>query len=281
MRNIGSSLFFICALFCLTSRAGAQGPAGSRYQVGPRDLIEVKVLGVEELNGELRVSEDGKINLPLIGDVEVAGLTDAEIRLKIKTLLESKYLQDQAAAVSVLIKEFRSRPISVIGAVQHPGPLSFPGRWTLIEALTTAGGVLADHGNAVHVLRRSENGLTDQVEIALDALLLRADPRANIPIFANDLINVPAAVSITVFIVGEVRAPGALAFKSTERITVLTALARAGGLTDRAARTVVIRRQGKGGEEEITVDAKRILGGKEPDVELQQGDVVVVKEAFF
>ncbi len=249
--------------------------------MGPKDLLEIQVLGVSELNGERRVSEDGKINLPLIGDFEVAGLTDSEVRVKLKTLLESKYLQNQAASVSVVIKEFRSRPISVIGAVQTPGPLSFPGRWTLIEALTAAGGLVGDHGNVVHVLRRAENGLTDQVEIPVDALLLRADPRANIPIFANDLINVPAAISVTVFIVGEVKVPGALAFKSTERITVLTALARAGGLTDRAARTVLIRRQGKGGEQEITADAKRILAGKDPDVELQQGDVVVVKEAFF
>lgn len=281
MRNIGFKLFLVSAVLCLASRAPAQGPPSALYRVGPRDLLEIQVLGVNELNGDRRVSEDGKINLPLIGDFEVAGLTDSEIRLKLKTLLESKYLQNQAASVSVVIKEFRARPISVIGAVQSPGPLSFPGRWTLIEALTAAGGVVADHGNVVHVLRRAENGLTDQVQIPLDALLLAADPRANIPIFANDLINVPAAITVTVFIVGEVKVPGALTFKSTERISLLTALARAGGLTDRAAREVIIRRQGKGGAQELTADAKRILSGKDPDVELEQGDVVVVKEAFF
>lgn len=281
MKNIGAALFLLSAVFCLASRTSAQEPSNPGYRVGPRDLLEIKVLGVKELDGERRVSEDGTINLPLVGDFEVAGLTDSEIRLKLKTLLESKYLQNQAASVSVVVKEFRARPISVIGAVKSPGPLSFPGRWTLIEALTAAGGVVADHGNVVHVLRRAENGLTDQVQIPIDALLLSADPRANIPIFANDLINVPAAITVTVFIVGEVKTPGALAFKSNERISLLSALARAGGLTDRAAREVIIRRQGKGGEQEVTADAKRILAGKDPDVDLQQGDVVVVKEAFF
>lgn len=260
----------------LTAQTGAAG-----YRVGPKDLLEIQVLGVAELNGDRRVSEEGKINLPLVGDVEVAGLTESEIRLKLKTLLESRYLQNQAAAVSVLVKEVRSRPISVIGAVKTPGPLSFPGRWNLIEALTAAGGLVADHGELIHVLRRAENGLTDQVTIRVDDLLIRADPRVNVPIFANDLINVPAAVNVTVFLVGEVKTPGAVSFKSNERISFLTALARAGGLTDRASRKVVIRRQQGERAQEIEVDARRVLGGKDPDVELKEGDVLVVKEAFF
>jgi protein involved in polysaccharide export with SLBB domain len=147
--------------------------------------------------------------------------------------------------------------------------------------LTAAGGLAPDHGETAFVLRRAGNGLTDQVAISLDDLLFRSDQRSNIPIFANDLINVPAASSITIFFVGEVRTPGAVSFKSTDRITVLTALARAGGLTDRAARKVVIRRAAGSRQQEIEVDAKRILGGKDPDVELADGDVVVVREAFF
>jgi polysaccharide export outer membrane protein len=267
---------------CLAAGGGAalgQG-GGNTYRVGPKDLIEIQVLQVPELNVERRVSEDGKVSLPLIGDFDVDGLTESEIRLKLKTLLESRYMQQQQASVSVLVKEVRSRPISVIGAVKQPGPLAFPGRWTLLEALTAAGGLAPDHGETVYVLRRAANGLTDQVGISLDDLLLAGDPRANVPIFANDLINVPAATTVTVFFVGEVRTPGAVAFKSTDRITMLTALARAGGLTDRAARKVVIRRAA-GREQEIEVDARRILSGKDPDVELLDGDVVVVKEAFF
>lgn len=259
----------------------AQEQGRPSYRVGPRDLLAIDVLQVPELNVERRVREDGTIVLPLLGEVAVGGLTEGEVRLKLKTLLESKYMQRQAAEVSVLIKEFRSRPISVIGAVKQPGPLSFPGRWTLLEALTAAGGLANDHGDIIYVLRRADNGLTDQVAISVEDLLIKADHRSNIPIFANDLINVPPAVSVTIFLVGEVRSPGAVEFKSNERITMLTALARAGGLTDRAARKVTIRRQSGGRPEEIEVDAKRILSGKDPDVALEDGDVVVVKESFF
>ncbi len=210
----------------------------------------------------------------------MAGKTTAEAGQVLKRLLEERYLQ--RASVNVQVLEFRSRPISVIGAVKQPGNLGFSGRWTLLEALTAAGGVTENHGNVVHVLRRSDNGLSDQVTIDLDDLLLQGDPRVNIPIFANDLINVPGTVDINVYCLGEVARPGALSFKSNERITVLTAIAHAGGLTDRASKHVLIKRAGgSSGPQEITVDYKKILAGKEPDVELKQGDVIVVKESFF
>jgi len=185
----------------------------------------------------------------------------------------------QRASVSVQVVEYRSRPISVIGAVNRPGPLSFSGRWSLLEVLTAAGGLSSDHGDVIHVLRRADNGLTDQLVVAVDDLLVKGDRRVNIPIYAGDLVNVPATVDVTVFCLGEVQRPGALTFKSTERITLLTAIARAGGLTDRASKKIGIKRQGS--NKEIIVDYKRVLAGKAEDVELQQGDVVVVKESFF
>jgi polysaccharide biosynthesis/export protein len=188
----------------------------------------------------------------------------------------------QRASVDVQVLEFRSRPIVVMGAVKQPGNLGFSGRWTLLEALTAAGGLAEDHGNVVHILRHADNGLSDQVTIDLDDLLLRADPRFNLPIYANDFINVPGTVEVTVYCLGEVVKPGALPFKSSERITILTAIAHAGGLTDRASSRILIKRAAGGsGPSEITVDFKKILAGKEPDVELRQGDVIVVKESFF
>ena len=104
----------------------------------------------------------------------------------------------------------------------------------------------------------------------------------NIPIFPNDLINIPVTLEVTIYFLGEVAQPGALTFKSTERITVLTAVSRAGGLTDRAARKILIRREDASGKsQEIEVDYKRLVAGKDPDIQLRAGDVVVVKESFF
>lgn len=257
----------------------AQQPSGG-YRIGPQDLLEIRVFEVPELNIERRVSDEGTINLPLIGDVPVRGLTDTELAERLKILLETRYVR--RASVTVQVREFRSRPIAVMGAVRQPGNLAFSGRLTLLEALALAGGLGENHGDTIFVLRRSENGLADQLSVSVDDLLTRADPDVNIPIFANDVINIPAVVEVTIFCLGEVKAPGALAFKDSERITVLTAIARAGGLTERASNKVRIKRREQDGKEiELVADYKRIVAGKDRDVALRPGDILVVKESFF
>ena len=298
MKSIRLQLLLICLVLCPTlgrlgatpgaalaaepSPARAEPRAGSSadgYRLGPRDLVQVTVFEVPELNVERRVTDNGMINLPLIGDITAGGLTPDELGERLKALLESKYVQ--RASTNVEIREYRSRPISVIGAVKQPGSLAFSGRWTLLEAITAAGGLAETHGNQIFVLRRADNGLSDQVTIDVNDLLVRADPRANIPIYANDLINVVPVVPVTVYCLGEVGKPGALAFKSTDRITLLAAIAQAGGMSDRASNKILIKRAGATTGGEVLIDYKRVLAGKDPDPELHEGDVVVVKESFF
>lgn len=277
------------ALLLVAALSSAQGAvpstaspaaAATGYRIGPKDLVEIRVVELQEMNVERRVSEKGMINLPFLEDIQAAGLTDSELAARLKVELERRLLQ--RATVSVQVREFRARPISVIGAVQHSGPLEFAGRWTLLEAITAAGGLSPSHGRMAYVLRHADNGLTDQVAVDLDDLLVRADPRVNIPIFPNDLINIPDTLELTIYFLGEVNNPGALTFKSTERMTLLAAVARAGGLTDRASQKLRIRREDESGKvRDIEVDFKRIVGGKDPDVALREGDVIVVKESFF
>lgn len=279
-----------------TAPARAQAPRGDQpptgaetrladsssnaYHIGPRDLVSVRVFEEPQLNVDVRVNEDGTIRLPLVGNVPAEGLTENELAARLKKILESSLLQ--RASVSVEVLEFRSRPISVIGAVKKPGNLDVSGRLTLLEALTAAGGLADNHGNSVNVLRRAENGLTDQVSISVDELLVQANPDVNIPIFANDLVNVPAAADLTIYLLGEVASPGAITFKSTERVTLLAAIARAGGLTERASNKIRIQRPGPAGKPtEIVVHYKKLLSGEAPDPPLQAGDVVIVKESFF
>lgn len=274
----------MCALATLLSCAPlvAQDSAsdGPAYRIGPRDLVAIRVFEEPKLNVDLRVNDDGTIRLPLVGRVDAEGLTEDELTQRLKSVLEEELLQ--RASVSVEVLEYRSRPISVIGAVRSPGTLNTSGRLTLLEALTAAGGLSSSHGEEIHVLRRASNGLTDQIEIPIEDLLVRADPDLNIPIFANDLINVPAAVDVTIYCLGEVSSPGAITFKSTQRVTLLSAIARAGGLTERASKKLLIKRQQPdGGTREIEVRYKRIISGRQPDPELQPGDVIVVKESFF
>lgn len=277
-KNVVLSLLASVSL-ALLPPALAQEPArAAGYRIGPKDLVRIQVYEVPELNGERRVGENGTINLPQLGDVAAAGLTDEELESRLRELL-SRYVQ--RATVNVELVEFRFKPITVIGAVRQPQALAFSGRWSLLEAITAAGGLAEGHGGKIYVLRRADNGLSDQVVVDARDLLVRADPKVNLPIYANDLINVPAASEVTIYCLGEVATPGAIAFKSTDRVTLLAAIARAGGLTDRAASRILVRRAGAGTGSELTVDYKRILAGKEPDLELRSGDVVVVKESFF
>ncbi|MCL4838031.1 MAG: polysaccharide biosynthesis/export family protein [Thermoanaerobaculia bacterium] len=272
-------LWIVLSLLVSALPAGGQTFA-SGYRIGPKDVLGVKVLEASELNVERRVADDGTIDLPRVGAVSAVGLTAREFAARLRSLLEEKYFQQATVEVEVL--EFRSRPIVVIGAVRSPGNLAFSGRWTLLEALTAAGGLAGEHGGVVHVVRRAENGLSDQITIRVDDLLVKADPRVNIPIFANDLVNVPAAASLTVYFLGEVATKGAVSLRSVDRASLLVAVARAGGLTDRASSEILIKRKEPDGRtSEIKANFKRVLSGRDPDPELQDGDVIVVKEAFF
>ena len=275
----------MCAFLLLALAAApqllAQASVGAPgYRVGPKDLLEFKVSEVPDLNLERRVDDEGKVILPIVGPVPVGGLTILEVSDRLKSLLESRYVQ--RATVSVQIKEFRSKPITVIGAVKLPGYLSFSGRVTLIEALSAAGGLVDQDGVTIYILRQSDNGLSDRITIDADDLLLRADPGANIPIFAGDVINVPPKKNVIIYCLGELKTPGALTFTSAERTTVLTAIARAGGLTDRASNKIRIKRIDAAGKDvEILVDYKAVLAGTAKDLALQHGDIVIAKETFF
>lgn len=277
-----SSRIFLPIFFCALVAASALPVRGQDgYRIGPKDLIEVQVAEASDLNTRARVSADGLINFPPLGDVEASGRTAAELAEQIRKSLLERYLQK--ATVKIEIQEFLSKPISVIGAVKQPKDLGVTGSWTLLEAITAAGGLAENHGAVIYVLRRAENGLSAQIEIPIRDLMVRADPRYNIPIFANDLINVSTTVELSVYCLGEVARPGALTFKSTDRLTLLAAIATAGGLTDRASSKILVKSAAQDGAaaQETTVDYKRIVSGQDPDLPLQNGDIVVVKESFF
>jgi polysaccharide export outer membrane protein len=263
------------------SIATASAQPESTYRVGPKDLLEIKVFEVPELNVDRRIDDNGAIELPLVGSVSLTNLTVEQVRDKLRALLEARYMR--RASVSVVIKEFQNQPISVIGAVAKPGPLPSSGRWTLLQAISEVGGLTTSAGKKLYVLRHADNGLNDQLEINTDELMIRSDPRWNIAIYPNDVINVPPQVTVRVFVLGEVKNPGAIEFSSGDRISLLAVIAKAGGLTDRASRgSIRIRRRGPDGKEvEFAVPYRRMLAGKEPDPILQPNDLVIVKESFL
>ena len=250
------------------------------YRIGAKDLLEIKVLEIPDLNVDRRVTENGTIDLPLLGQLSVAGKTTTETRAQLETLLRSKYVN--RANVSVVVKEFASKPVSVVGAVSKPGSLNISGRWTLLQAISAAGGLDQTAGRKIYVLRRSDNGLSDMLEIRREDLLQSASSGWNIPIFPGDVVNVPARSTVKVFCLGEVKNAGALEFDSDDRFSLLSVIAKAGGLTDRASKSILIKRKGPDGRDiETRVNYKAVIAGKEPDPVLKADDVVVVQESFF
>lgn len=271
------TLLAACVLASLPGLALAQT---GEYPIGPRDLLEVRVLEIPDLNVERRVADNGTLDLPLLGAVNVSGLSASDVRDRLSAMLTAKYVN--RANVSVIVKDYASKPVWVMGAVQRPGPLTISGRWDLQQAILAAGGLTLTAGRRISILRKAENGLTDRLEVNSDELFVRSSPIWNIPVFPSDLVTVQPKSPLKVFLLGEFRSSGVLEFQD-ERVTLLGVVARAGGFTDRASKSKirVKRRSADGKESELVFDYKRIVDGKDRDPEIQTEDVIIVKESFF
>ena len=247
--------------------------------IGARDVLDISVLEDKSITGRVTVSEEGTIVLNVLEKVQVAGLSAAQIEARLKSLLEESYLAK--ATVTVQVVEFASKPISVVGAVVRPGRISATGNTTLIQAITQAGGLAATHGKDLYVLRTGANGLSEQVAVSIDDLMINGNPDVNIPLAPNDLVNVPADTPIVIYLLGEFARPGKALFRSSQTPTLLQAMADAGGQTDRAGKTVVITRMVDGKTERIAVNYRQILSGRRQDIILQDNDTLYLEPALF
>ena len=264
-----------------------EAKATSTYLLGPGDLVEVNALDLEELaERKARVDLKGDINLPSAGRVHAAGLTVEQLEASITTRLK-RVLQDPTVTVS--IEEYRSQPVSVMGAVGTPGVLQLQGRKTLFEVLSLAGGLKSEAGNLIVITRKKESGkipLPNAIEdssgfsvasLSVKSIMAGKNPQDNILIEPNDVISVPRAE--LVYVIGAVRKPGGYVLNERESISVLQALSLAEGL-DRAAsgRTAKILRSNDATPQrlEIAVNVKTILEGKETDVSLRANDILFI-----
>lgn len=248
-------------------------------QIGPEDLLEITILGAEELNRTVRVNNAGEISLPLIGPLVAAGRTARELEQEIGGRLAERYMRDPQ--VSVFVKELNSRGVAVFGAVARPGVYQLRRGSSVVEVLSLAGGLAEDAGDRVVITRSPERVLASELapvtEIQLKELLQSGSPELDLPVWPGDVVRVPRAG--VVYVVGEVHKPGGFLLRSNESISVLQSLALAEGLTRTAARSRarIIRTDTRtGARQEIPVDLGRILDGKAPDLLLQPRDIVFV-----
>jgi polysaccharide biosynthesis/export protein len=134
------------------------------YLIGPGDLLSIYVFDVEELSRDVRVSQTGTIGIPLVPvRLHVSGLTEMQVEQKIAEMLEANGLVTHAD-VSVSVKEHKSKPITVVGAVAHPMVYEADRNVTLLEVLAEAGGISSDAGDTIIVSRPSQDALPDSGE---------------------------------------------------------------------------------------------------------------------
>jgi polysaccharide export outer membrane protein len=276
-KRVVMALLFILSPFL----AVPQEKFTQEYRIGPKDLLEISVFGADELSRTVRVSEDGKVTLPLLGEVLVDGLTKSEVEQRLGQLLGEKYVQNPQ--VTVFIREYQSKRVSVLGAVEKPGPYQLLGRQTLMQIISEAGGLTRDAGNEIVIIRQLPDGSSTSLRISIDDLFLKGDAKLNVPMEAGDIVNIPVDKPVVVYVFGQVKNPGALQVKKSNIPTLLQAIAQAGGFTDRASKGGVIikRKDETGKEKEIKVNVRSILKNKIKDVQLLENDTIYVPESLF
>lgn len=271
----------VLAVLALAVRPAAAGALDgvqvrdADYKIGAKDLLEIKVFELPELSQTVRVAEDGSISLTLLGKVQASGLNAQDLEKKLAGLLDQKYTQ--AAHVTVFIREYQKA--SVFGAVTKPGNFELVGPTTLLQLISQAGGLTADASDEIFVFRQEQDGAQKKIAVNLDELINKGNQELNINIQPNDVVNVPLDQTLTVYLYGEVRNPGAIQFKRSKKVTVVQAISQAGGLSEWASGSrVTVKRKdpATGKETQFRVNVKRIISGKDQDLILADGDVIVI-----
>jgi polysaccharide export outer membrane protein len=255
---------FAVGIALLAPAAAAQTPP-TDYVVGPEDVLMITVFNEPTLSGRFTVEADGTFNYPLVGRVRVGGKTLRAIQEDLTSRLGTSYLRNPQ--VTILVDQFRSQSIFVLGEVRQPGKHVISGNLTLLEALSQAGGPTTSAGTEV-VVRRPKNPLatagpidptddtTSEVVARVSLEDLQSGRAPNVAIRDGDNIFVPKAE--TFFVTGHVRSPGPYVWE--EGMTVLIALSKAGGITERGARN--------------RVKIIRIVGGERKEIKVEMTDLV-------
>ena len=244
------------------------GANAADVPLGPGDVVKVSVFGNPDLNLETRVSEAGSISFPLIGEVTVGGLPASAAEKKIAGLLESGGFL-RKPQVNLIVTSLQSQQVSVLGQVNRPGRYPIDGKRTLTDVLALAGGVGAEGGDTITLIR-TRDGKTTKEAIDLLDMMHSGDLNRNFDLTNNDVIFVERAPRF--YIYGEVQRPGF--FRLERNMTVLQALSAGGGLTPRGTeRGIRIKRRDGSGKLEV-LDARM-------DDLVQVDDVVFVRESLF
>jgi len=282
MRRLLTGILMVGALVAQTRPVEVGGANLPAQKIGPNDLIAVSVYDAPELTRTVRVGADGLIRLPMLKQrLKAVGLLPAELeQLIAQALSAEQILVDPVVTVTVV--EYHSRPISVMGAVKNPVTFQAIGAVSLLEALTRAGGLSPEAGPEILVTRTQPGAdgtpVTVTQRVATKALIDAADPEANVKLYGGEEVRVPEAPKV--YVVGNVKKPGAYPVQDSTETTVLRMLAMAEGLAPYAGKQAyIIRRDERtGARHELPIELKKILERKAPDVPLVANDILYVPD---
>jgi polysaccharide biosynthesis/export protein len=243
----------------------------SPIRIAAGDLIDVQVFNTPELSAKLRVSQDGLIRLPGAGGVDVGGLTPLQAGATIeKSLRDSQIMLDPH--VTVLVTEYSTQGISVLGEVKKPGTYLLLGQHSLYDALSAAGGVTQQLGSSIAITHQSDP--TRPVTVPVNSPNYSELQRLT-EVKAGDVVVVSRAE--TIYVVGDVGHPGEYFIENGQKLSVLNAIALAQGVnpTARAAKASIVRKTATGAET-IPVNLNRIAKNSGENLTLRPADVLVV-----
>ena len=258
------------------------------YVLGADDMVTIQVLDVPFTDQTpMRIETSGHLRLPMVGRVMAAGLTPAQLEERVADALKTYVRKPQ---VMVRLTEFRSQPVTVLGAVTTPGIHQLRGRKTLLEIISLAGGLRPDAGTVATITRGKAFGAIPLRAAHLDAsgqytsaainlkeLMEAKSPQNNILIQPTDVVAVEKAPVI--YVIGAVKKSGGFVLNAQEKVSVLQALAMAEGLERTSApnHAKVLRKSNDpDNRTELAIDLKQILNGKTSDVAMLPDDILFI-----
>lgn len=251
-----------------TVAAEAPAQAAADYRLGPGDVVKVTVYNNPDLTTEAEISRSGRISFPLIGEAAIGGLTRSEAEKAIAASLGAGgFVPD--AHVNLLVSNYRSQQISVMGEVHRPGKYPINQTVSITDLLAAAGGITPKGSSVITIIRKDQQGGSKRYQLDVKAVF-SGDMSKNVLLGNDDIVYVPP-VSVF-YIYGEVRQPGA--YPLVPDMTVRQALSVGGGLTVRGTeRGIRVERRDQNGK---TRTIRTQLTDK-----LRENDVLYVPESWF
>ena len=243
------------------------------YRIGGGDVLKLDVFGRAEVTGTHTVGPDGRITVPIVGDLNLGDLTREEAQ----AMLDSRLQQYFTTPMETLaVQQYTSNQVTVLGRVERAGPQKFAHPPTLAEVLASAGAMPILDKQATLTRCAIMRGRDKLIWVDLKALL-NGDPGYNLRMKKGDIVFIPDSSDTAVYVLGAVPKPGS--YRITPRMTVLDVLAQAGGPNEDAApQQIGVYRAGSRQVEVINF-ADLINVSRSVNYALEDGDVVFVPKS--